>query len=105
MMVVRNRVRLISRGGHDWARHFPLIVAAALKLRQQHFVIDGEVVVLDEDGVSDFDALAKHDKRAQFYAFDMLAGDGEDFRPQVAAQGQSRPTAQAPRGWHLHRGI
>jgi ATP-dependent DNA ligase len=35
MMVVRDRVRLISRGGHDWARHFPLIVAAALKLRQQ----------------------------------------------------------------------
>jgi bifunctional non-homologous end joining protein LigD len=48
-------------------------------------VIDGEVVVLDEDGVSDFHALAsrKHDKRAQFYAFDMLAGDGEDFRPQA----------------------
>jgi bifunctional non-homologous end joining protein LigD len=43
------------------------------------------VVVLDKDGVSDFDALAsrKHDKRAQFYAFDMLAGDSEDFRPQA----------------------
>jgi bifunctional non-homologous end joining protein LigD len=45
-------------------------------------VIDGEVVVLDQDGVSDFDALAsrKHDKRAQFYAFDMLDSNGEDFR-------------------------
>jgi bifunctional non-homologous end joining protein LigD len=40
------------------------------------------VVVLDRDGVSDFDALAfrRHDKRAQFYAFDMLARDGEDLR-------------------------
>jgi ATP-dependent DNA ligase len=30
------------------------------------------------------DALAsrKHDKQAQFYAFDMLAGDREDYRPQ-----------------------
>jgi bifunctional non-homologous end joining protein LigD len=87
MMVVRDqdRVRLISKGGHDWARHFPLIVAAALKLRRKHFVLDGEVVVLDKDGVSDFDALhsRKHDKRAQFYAFDLLAGDGEDFRPQA----------------------
>jgi hypothetical protein len=56
MMVIReqDRVRLISR---DWARHFPLIVAAALKLRQKHFVIDGETVVLDREGVSDFDAL------------------------------------------------
>jgi bifunctional non-homologous end joining protein LigD len=89
MMVVReqDRVRLISRGGHDWVRHFRLIVAAALKLRQKDFVLDGEVVVLNKEGVSDFDALAsrRHDKRAQFYAFDMLAGDGEDFRPQALA--------------------
>jgi ATP-dependent DNA ligase len=42
------------------------------------FLLDGEVVVLDKDGVSDFDALSsrKHDKRALFYPFDMLAGDG-----------------------------
>jgi bifunctional non-homologous end joining protein LigD len=39
--------------------------------------------VLDKDGVSDFDALAsrRRDKRAMLYAFDMLAGDGEDLRP------------------------
>jgi bifunctional non-homologous end joining protein LigD len=74
-------VRLISRGGHDWARHFRLIVAGALELRQKHFAIDGEVVVLDKDGVSDFDALrsGKHDQRAQLYAFDVLARDGEDL--------------------------
>jgi bifunctional non-homologous end joining protein LigD len=84
MMRIReqDRVRLISRGGNDWARHFPLIVAAAVKLRQNHFVIDGDAVVLRPDGISDFDALhsGKHGERAQLYAFDMLAGDG-DFRP------------------------
>jgi ATP-dependent DNA ligase len=55
-----------------------LIVEAALKLRQKHFVIDGETVVLDREGVSDFDALrsGKHNKRAQLYAFDMLAATG-----------------------------
>jgi bifunctional non-homologous end joining protein LigD len=84
MMVIRDqdRVRLISRGGQDWARHFPLIVSAALKLPQASFVLDGEVVVLKPDGVSDFDALhsRKHDKRAMLYAFDLLAGEGEDLR-------------------------
>jgi bifunctional non-homologous end joining protein LigD len=40
-------VRLIGRGGHDWAKDFPLIIAAATKLRQQQFVIDGEIVVLN----------------------------------------------------------
>jgi hypothetical protein len=109
MMLIRDqdRVRLISRGGHDWAQRFPLIVAAALKLRQKHFVMDGEVVVLDKDGVSDFDALAsrKHDNLAQFYAFDMLDGNGEDLRPlgARATQGQTRSAALAPGRWHLHR--
>ena len=84
MMLIREqgRVSLISRGGHDWARRFPLIVTAALKLRQEHFVIDGETVVLGPDGVPDFAALhsGRHNERAQLYAFDMLAGDGEDHR-------------------------
>jgi ATP-dependent DNA ligase len=52
MMLIReqDRVRLISRGGHDWARRFPLIVTAALKLHRQHFVLDGDTVVLSPDG-------------------------------------------------------
>jgi ATP-dependent DNA ligase len=60
MAIIReqDRVRLISRGGYDWADRFPLIVSAALKLEQESFVIDGELVVLDKEGKSDFDALA-----------------------------------------------
>jgi bifunctional non-homologous end joining protein LigD len=55
---------------------------AALKLRQEDFVIDGETVVVGLDGGSDFGALhsGRHNERAQFYAFDMLAGDGEGQR-------------------------
>jgi bifunctional non-homologous end joining protein LigD len=77
----RDRARLISRGGRDWADRFPLIVAGALKLPQDRFVLDSEVVVLRQDGTSDFDALAsrKHDKRAMLYAFDLLAGE-DDLR-------------------------
>ena len=82
MMLIRehDRVRLISTGGYDWAPRFPLIVEAAMTLRQSHFVIDGEAVVLSEDGVSDFAALHKHKDQARLYAFDMLAGDSEDHR-------------------------
>jgi bifunctional non-homologous end joining protein LigD len=69
MLVIRNhdRVRLISRVGRDWADRFSLIVSAALKLPEDRFAIDGEVVVLDKEGKSDFDALSsrRHDKRAQ----------------------------------------
>ncbi|WP_333926998.1 hypothetical protein [Bradyrhizobium sp. CCBAU 11361] len=46
-----------TRSGHDSTDRFPWIVEAALKNREQQFVIDGEAVVLGVDGVSDFDAL------------------------------------------------
>jgi bifunctional non-homologous end joining protein LigD len=44
LIVIREdeRVRLITRNGHDWSGRFPWIVESALKNRQKHFVIDGE---------------------------------------------------------------
>ncbi|EIG56176.1 RNA ligase family protein [Bradyrhizobium sp. WSM1253] len=75
-------VRLLTKNGHDWTKRFPWIVAAALKNREQQFVIDGEAVVLGVDGTSDFNALhsRKHDDEVQLYAFDILALGREDLR-------------------------
>ncbi|WP_247438528.1 MULTISPECIES: hypothetical protein [unclassified Bradyrhizobium] len=47
-------VRLITKNGHNWTARFSWIVQAALKNREQQFVIDGEAVVLGVDGVSDW---------------------------------------------------
>lgn len=84
MMLIREAkvVRLRSKTGLDWSKRFPWIVETALKLRQERFVIDGEAVVLGVDGISDFDALqsGKHNDEVQLYAFDMLAGEGDDYR-------------------------
>ena len=76
------RVRLWTRNGHDWSGRFPLITEAALRNRNSSFVIDGEAVLLGVDGRSDFNGLHSrmHDAEVRFYAFDMLAGDGEDLR-------------------------
>ena len=75
-------LRLLSRNGYDWTGRYPWIVEAALKNRQKHFVIDGEAVVLGVDGVPDFNALhsRRQDAEVQLYAFDMLAGAGDDLR-------------------------
>jgi ATP-dependent DNA ligase len=84
MMVIREqkRVRLISKGGLDYAKRYPWIVESALKLRQERFALDGEAVLLGVDGQSDFAGLhsRRHDDEVQFYAFDMLAGGGDDHR-------------------------
>ena len=76
------RVRLITRGGHDWAKRYPWIVEAALKNRQTRFVIDGEAIILGVDGYSDFNALhsGRHNDEVELIAFDILALDGDDLR-------------------------
>jgi bifunctional non-homologous end joining protein LigD len=85
LRVERNgdRVRLITRNGHDWTNRYPWIAESALKNRIKQFVIDGEAVILGVDGIPDFNALhsRKHDDEVQLYAFDILALDGEDLRP------------------------
>ena len=76
------RVRLWTRNGHDWSDRFPLVSEAALRNRNSSFVIDGEAVLLDIDGRSDFNGLhsRKHDDEVEFYAFDILVSDGDDLR-------------------------
>jgi len=56
---------------------------------------DGEAVVLGVDGVSDFDALQsrRHDDEVQLYAFDMLAGDGDDYPRKMAPRSHVRSNA------------
>jgi ATP-dependent DNA ligase len=77
-----DRVRLITRGGYHWTKHYPWIVEAAFKNRHQHFVIDGKAVILGVDGISDFNALysGKHNDEVQLCAFDVLALDSADLR-------------------------
>jgi bifunctional non-homologous end joining protein LigD len=76
------RVRLFTRNGHDWTDRYPRIVEAALRNRNSSFVLDGEAVLLDADGVSDFSGLhsRKRDAEVQLYAFDCLAAEGDDLR-------------------------
>ena len=77
-----DRVRLITRGGYNWTDRYPWIVEAALKNRQERFVIDGEAVILGVDGISDFNALhfGRHNEEVQLCAFDILAEGGDDLR-------------------------
>ena len=51
------RLRCFTRNGHDWADRFPAIVDAALRIKATSFLIDGEVVITSDDGMSDFRAL------------------------------------------------
>lgn len=79
------KVRLLTRKGLDWARKFPNIAAAAAKLPAETALLDGEIVVENERGISDFAMLqsALKDGRTDrfvYYAFDLFQLDGRDLR-------------------------
>ncbi|TAX99126.1 ATP-dependent DNA ligase [Rhizobium leguminosarum] len=82
-------IRILTRGGHDWTHRFPAIKLAAMWLPVGTAILDGEAVVLDEQGRSDFGLLQqslggrggkKMSSDAIFMAFDLLYFDGHDLR-------------------------
>ncbi|SCB37579.1 non-homologous end-joining DNA ligase [Rhizobium hainanense] len=81
--------RFLTRGGHDWTARFPAVAEAARKLGVASAILDGEAVVLDEQGRSEFGALQRSlggrggklaSRNSVFYAFDLLYLDGHDLR-------------------------
>ncbi|HUE73355.1 MAG TPA: DNA ligase D [Pirellulaceae bacterium] len=82
----RPRARLFTRSQLDWTLRYPAVADAAAKLPVKSAVLDGELVAVDEKGVSRFqllqNAAARRDRPLVFYAFDLLHLDGEDLRPR-----------------------
>lgn len=83
------KVRIITRGGHDWTARFPTIAHDVRELGFDTAILDGEAVVLDERGASDFGALQRalggrggrrFASNAILYTFDLLYLDGRDLR-------------------------
>jgi bifunctional non-homologous end joining protein LigD len=78
---------VLTRNGHDWSDRYPSIVRAAANLRCQSAIIDGEAIVQDGNGVSDFEALASamrwRPHSIILYAFDLMHLDGKDLRQQT----------------------
>ncbi|WEX74607.1 DNA ligase D [Sinorhizobium numidicum] len=76
-----DEVRLITRGGLDWTKRYGDLPAAFRRLTSRDAIIDGEIVVPDDRGISRFsllqDALAEGaGNKLVFYAFDLLHLDG-----------------------------
>jgi bifunctional non-homologous end joining protein LigD len=76
---------LLSRRGHAWTAKLPSIASALGSLPIDSGLLDGEVVVLRDDGVSDFQRLqnsmeAGRDVGCVYFVFDALFIDGFDLR-------------------------
>ena len=83
------RVNILTRGGYNWTERFPTIADDARRLAVKTAILDGEAVVLDNQGRSDFGMLQRALGRLPsaveagaivFYAFDLLYLNDRDLR-------------------------
>ncbi|HEX7671475.1 MAG TPA: DNA ligase D, partial [Polyangiaceae bacterium] len=87
-------VALITRGGKDWTERMPVVRDAVLALPlplPTSVILDGEVVVLDSRGISNFqllqNSLGDGNANALVYVvFDLLYLNGKDIRHVPLAQ-------------------
>ena len=83
--------RAFTRNGADWSERFPGLTRAVEALPATSALLDGEAVVDDAEGRSDFgllqEALAAKDSDAiRFEAFDLLYLNGYDLRPETLSR-------------------
>lgn len=89
--VLDGEVRLFTRNGHDWTAKLPQQVRAIAALGMQDGWLDGEVVVLNDDGLPDFQALQSAFEVSRsddilYFLFDLPFHDGHDLREQPLEQ-------------------
>ena len=84
--IAAGQVRLFTRNGHDWSAKMPQQVAALQALGLDSAWLDGEMVVVERNGVADFQALqnafdTEHEEQITYYLFDLPYLSGRDLRP------------------------
>ena len=71
--------KLVSRNLNHF-KSFDHLKKSLDKLPVQNAILDGEVVCLDSNGVSQFNELMSRKGKPVFYAFDLLWLNGDDLR-------------------------
>ncbi|AMS17902.1 ATP-dependent DNA ligase [Pseudomonas chlororaphis] len=80
-----DEVRLLTRNGHDWTSRLPQQAKALAALKLKDSWLDGEMVVLNDQGLPDFQALQNAFDIGRsvdiiYYLFDAPFLQGEDLR-------------------------
>lgn len=96
--VERGRARLFTRNGHDWSDKMPGLVAQVEALGLKSGWLDGEIVVIGEQGAPSFNALQNAFDRARtgairYYLFDLPFADGQDLRALPLRERRARLAA------------
>jgi bifunctional non-homologous end joining protein LigD len=93
------KITLYSRNGKIISGNY-IEIAKALERVEGDAVIDGELVALDENGISQFQLLQnalRHKTKLLYCAFDLMFHDGEDLRRLTLLERKTRLKSILPR--------
>ncbi len=81
----QSTVQIFSRNGLDWTERLPQLVASVQALPAESLWMDGELVALNPQGVSDFQLLqnslkGRDEQNLVYFAFDLPYANGQDLR-------------------------
>ena len=86
IVIEGSSVRAFTRNGHDWTERYRPTLRAASDLHCHSAILDGEMIVQDEQGRSDFHsfkrAMERRPETLVFMAFDLLHLNGADLRQE-----------------------
>ncbi|HEY5896487.1 MAG TPA: DNA ligase D [Burkholderiales bacterium] len=93
--LTKRDARLFTRSGKDWTEKLPSLVRQLKALKLQDSWLDGEIVVLREDGRANFQALQNafdfgRDGEIVYYVFDAPFLKGEDLRRLPLSERKAR---------------
>ena len=71
-------VRLQSTNLHDVTATYPELSELATGVHAGSAVLDGELAVLDDQGLPRFELMQRHDRQAVLHVFDVLRVDDHD---------------------------
>jgi bifunctional non-homologous end joining protein LigD len=74
-------LRIRSRRGREVTKEYPQLRSLAADLADHHVVLDGEAVILDDNGVPSFHEMQNRGRgaRVEYWAFDLLYLDGRSL--------------------------
>jgi len=89
--ITDGEVKLVSRNGNDWTERLPLQAKALAAMGLKDSWLDGEMVMLNDRGLPDFQALQNafeigKSKDIVYYLFDVPFLDGHDLRDMPVEQ-------------------
>jgi bifunctional non-homologous end joining protein LigD len=80
--IAKGNNKLYSRNGHTFDKAYPKVFSALLTIKS-NAVLDGEVVVFDEQGKPSFQKLQNYNGRdkhiIQYYVFDIIELEGKSL--------------------------